>query len=194
MNVATQRHRAQQLLLRKATIEQLVALWPTLDWARLDATYPALAVQVAALVQRNRQTSTGLTVAYVRALARTAGVAAPDITLADPLNVDQFQATLHSTSVATAKKAASNGIAGDVAMKNALTLTQGAMARLVLDGGRETAMATMAADNRIVGYRRILGGGGCDFCRELAGRVYHRDNADFQAHGHCACSSELVFA
>ena len=41
--------------------------------------------------------------------------------------------------------------------------------------------------------RRVLGGGGCDFCRMLAGRVYPRDNADFEAHGKCACTSEPVY-
>ena len=190
----TQRHRAQQLLLRRSTIAQLGKLWPALDWNRLDATYPTLAVQVAALVQRDRQTSAGLAAQYLRALRRTRGIAG-DIkpVFAEPLIVDQFGATLHSTTVAPIKSAAARGIAADVAMSNALTLAQGSMARLVLNGGRETVLKTLAADDRATGWRRVLGGGGCDFCQELAGRVYPTDLADFEAHGKCGCTSEPVY-
>jgi hypothetical protein len=195
VNTLTQRHRAQQLLLRRATVAQLARLWPALDWARLDATYPDFAVSVAALVQQNRQTSAGLAASYLRAFRKAHGVPGEArIVFARPLIVDQFGATLHSTSVAAAKAAAARGVAADVAMTNALTLAQGSMARLVLDAGRQTVTQTIQNDDVATGWRRVLGGGGCDFCRKLAGRVYPRDNADFDAHGHCGCSSEPVYA
>jgi hypothetical protein len=194
VNALTQRHRAQQLLLRRATVAQLARLWPALDWTRLDATYPAFAVQVAALVGRNRETSAGLAAAYLRAFRRAQGL--PDevrIVFAQPLVVDQFGATLHSTTVAAAKASAARGVAADVAMSNALTLAQGAAARLVLDAGRATITKTLATEG--VRWRRILGGGGCDFCRMLAGRgaVYAQDTVDFKTHGHCGCTAEPVY-
>lgn len=194
MNTLTQQHRAQQLLLRRGTVAQLARLWPALDWTRLDATYPDFAVTVAALVERNRQTSAGLAASYLRAFRRAEGVPGEvRVVFAQPLIVDQFGPTLHSTTVAAAKSAAARGVVADVAMSNALTLAQGAMARLVLDAGRQTVTQTIAQDGRAKGWRRVLGGGGCDFCQELAGRVYPRDNADFEAHGKCGCTSEPVF-
>jgi hypothetical protein len=197
VNKLTQRHRAQQLLLRRASVAQLATLWPALDWARLDETYPGFAVNVAALVERNRQTSAGLAAQYLRAFRKAERVPGEiKVAFAQPLIVDQFGATLHSTTVAAAKASAARGVSAEVAMSNALTLAQGSMARLVLNAGRETVTETLKGDRAARGWRRVLGGGGCDFCQMLAGRgeVYSADAADFEAHGHCGCSAEPVYA
>jgi len=98
VNTLTQRHRAQQLLVRRATVAQVSRLWPALDWSRLDATYPMFAVQVARLVQTNRQTSSGLAAAYLRAFRKSHGVPGEvKAVFAEPLVVDQFQTSLHTT-------------------------------------------------------------------------------------------------
>jgi hypothetical protein len=100
------------------------------------------------------------------------------------------------TSLVALKTAASHqGVAPEVAMANALTQTQGSMTRLVLNGGRETVLGTVAADPQAVGFQRVLGGRGCDFCRLLAGRgaVYTEDTAGFDAHDRCGCSAEAVY-
>lgn len=193
MNRLTQQHRAQQLLLRRATVSQLVQLWPTLDWARLDATYPEFAVQVAALVERNRRTSSGLAAAYLRAFRRAQGIPGEvRAVLPEALNVDQFGATLHSTTVAAAKASAARGVDPETAMTNARTLATGAIVRLVLDAGRHTVMATTAADPAASGWRRVLGGGGCDYCRERAG-VRMTSAEVFEPHGHCGCTAEPAY-
>jgi hypothetical protein len=193
VNTLTQRHRAQQLLLRRATVAQLARLWPALDWARLDATYPAFAVQVAGMVQRNRQTSAGLAAAYLRAFRRAQGVPGEvRPVFADPFNAEQFSVTLHSTTVAPAKAAAGRGDDPNTAMASALTLATGAMVRLVLDAGRQAVMATTAADPAASGWRRVLGGGGCDFCRERAG-VRMTSAEVFEPHGHCGCTAEPTY-
>src|SRR3954454_18501332 len=75
VNTLTQRHRAQQLLMRRATGDQIRAVWPALKYERLDDTYPVLAVSVAAIVMANRRTSNGLAVAYLREMRRQARVA-----------------------------------------------------------------------------------------------------------------------
>lgn len=196
MNTLTQRHRAQQLLLRRATVTQLGRLWPALDWNRLDETYPTFAVAVARLVQANRQTSSGLAAAYLRAFRSASGVPGEaKAVFAQPLIVDQFSVSLRATSLAALKTSASNGVAADVAMGNALTQTSGAVARLVLNAGRETLTESLSRDGRAAGYRRVLGGGGCDFCQMLAGRggVYSAETADFESHDHCGCTAEPVF-
>lgn len=192
----TQQHRAQQLLLRRATVAQVAKLWPALDWARLDATYPNFALSVAALVQRNRQTSAGLASQYLRAFRLASGVPGElKIVHAEPLIVDQFTNSLRVVSVVAAKKSAAAGKPSDLAMADALTETQGAMARLVLDSGRDTTTQTLKADRAAYGWQRVLGGGGCDFCQMLAGRgaVYKADTADFPSHDHCGCTSEPVY-
>ena len=192
----TQQHRAQQLLLRRATVAQVSRLWPALDWARLDATYPEFALQVAALVQKNRQTSAGLAAQYLRAFRSASGVPGEvKLVFAEPLIVDQFATSLRVTSVVTAKKAAATGAAPELAMRNALTQATGSMARLVLDAGRDTVVQTIRSDRAAYGWQRVLGGGGCDFCQMLASRgaVYKEDTANFESHDHCGCTSEPVY-
>lgn len=192
----TQRHRAQQLLLRRSTIAQVAKLWPALDWARLDATYPEFALAVAGLVEKNRATSAGLAAQYLRAFRQAKGVPGElKVVFAEPLIVDQFTTSLRVTSVAAAKSAAARGVAADVAMSNALTQASGSMARLVLESGRQTVLETVRADSAAYGWQRVLGGAGCDFCRMLAGRgaVYKESTADFESHDHCGCTSEPVY-
>jgi hypothetical protein len=171
-------------------------LWPALDWARLDETYPAFAVSVAALVQRNRQTSAGLAAQYLRAFRKASGVPGElKVVFAEPLIVDQFSTSLRVVSVVAAKKSAAAGIDKSDAMRNALTLTGGAMARLVLDSGRDTTLFTVDSDPKASGWQRVVGGEGCGFCQMLAdrGAVYGENSADFASHDHCGCSAEPVF-
>lgn len=187
-------HRRRQLALRKVTLDEMARLWPALDWAALDSTYPALAGSVAELVARNRRTSAGLASAYLRAYRVASGLSGEvKVIIPAALDLDQFKASLHSTSVAPIKAAASKGVAPEVAMRNGLVLASGSMSRLVLDAGRQAVTQTIQADDAAIGWRRVLGGGGCDFCQKLAGRVYPRDNADFEAHGKCGCTSEPVY-
>lgn len=190
----TQVHRRQQLALRKATLGEMTRLWPALDVQDLDATYPALAAAAVELVAKRRRTSAGLAAAYLRAY-RVASGRSGDLRIVIPpvVNVEQVNASLHALSVAAVKKSVTQAVAPDVAMTNALTRSSGAMARIVLDAGRQTVTQTIQADDEARGWRRVLGGAGCDFCRNLAGRVYPRDNADFDAHGHCGCTSEPVY-
>lgn len=187
-------HRRQQLALRKVTLAEMQQLWPELNWEDLDGTYANLAGPAAAMVARYRRNSAGLAAAYLRA-SRVASGLDGDVRIVIPptLNVEQFNATLHSLSVASVKIAAAKGVAPDLAMKNALERSSGSLARLVLDAGRQTVTQTIQSDDRAVGWRRVLGGSGCDFCQKLASRVYPRDNADFDAHGKCGCTSEPVY-
>jgi hypothetical protein len=197
VNALTQRHRAQQLLLRKATQTQAARLWPVLDFNNLDQTFPSLAKATSRLVQANGQTSVGLAAGYLRQLRREQRVGGPlKVVLAKPLNTEQFATSLRVTSVVALKKSTAAGVAQDVAMANAMTQTTGMLARLVLNAGRSTITDSLAQDPRARGYQRVLGGGGCDFCQMLADRggVYSAQTVDFEAHDHCACTPEPVWA
>lgn len=197
VNALTQRHRAQQLLLRRATQRQVDKLWPALDFNDLDGTYPRLALLAAQVVERNRGTSSGLAASYVRAYRRDLGLRGDiKVVVAAPLVVEQFNASLHATSVAHLKAATASGVPESTATSNALTATRGAMARLVLNAGRDTVLETGKADPRANGWSRVLGGGGCDFCQMLAGRgavYFSEDTAGFEPHDHCGCTPELSY-
>jgi hypothetical protein len=196
MSPLTQRHRAQQLLLRRETGSQATRLWSALDYEALDATFPTLAAATSRLVLANGQTSAGLAAGYLREFRREQRVAGTaKIVIAPALNAEQFVTSLRVTSVVIVKKATANGIAPEVAMANARTETIGALSRLVLNAGRSTITNSLAEDRHAAGYARVLGGGGCDFCQMLAGRgeVYSAESADFEAHDHCGCTAEPVY-
>lgn len=186
-------HRRQQLALRKATIERMQRLWPLLDWADLDRTYPGFAAEVAAVVAGDRRVSSGLAAAYLRAFRVASGLSGDVRIVVPPMEPEQFKTSLRVTSLVAAKKSAERQVDPNVAMTNALTQASGAMARLVLNGGRETVNQTIRSDSAARGWRRVLGGGGCDFCRMLAGRIYPTENAGFDAHGNCGCTSEPIY-
>lgn len=192
----TNRHRAQQLLLRKDTQVKVAKLWPLLDWSALDESYAALAAPVATLVRTNRRDSAGLASLYLKQARRAAGVqGAQKVILAGLLPEEQFTASLTTTSVAALKTSAKNGVKAELALANALTQTQGSMSRLVLMAGRETITRTTTNDPHIIGWQRV-GIGKCDFCRMLLdrGSVYREETVDFPAHDACGCSGEPVYA
>lgn len=192
----TRMHRRQQLALRAATKREFLTLWPALEWERLDATYPDFAARVALLVATNRRTGMGLAAAYLRAFRVASGLPGDvQIVLPAALPIEQVRESLRVTSVVSAKAAAKNGATASTAMTNALSSSSGAVARLVLNAGREAITATTEADPRAAGWRRVLGGAGCDFCRMLAGRggVYGEQTGDFEAHDHCGCSTAPVY-
>lgn len=186
-------HRRQQLALRQATITQIEQAWPALDWANLDKAYPGFAAEVASVVSKGRRTSSGLAAGYLRAFRVASGLPG-DVRIVVPhMPPRQFKTALRVTSLVAAKRSAAALVAPDVAMANALTLASGSMARLVLSAGRETVTQTIRTDPDARGWERVLGGGGCDFCQMLAGRIYPKDNAGFEAHDRCGCSAEPVY-
>ena len=189
-------HRRQQLALRKATIAQMEQIWPALDWADLDKTYPGFAAEVAAVVTANRKVSSGLAAAYLRAFRVASGLSGDVRIVVPPMAPEQFKTSLRVTSLVAAKKSAARLVDPREAMTNALTMASGEMARLVLNGGRETTNQTIRNDSDAIGWRRIVGSSACDFCRTIGGsgsRIYPRDNADFDTHARCGCTSEPVY-
>lgn len=192
----TNRHRAQQLLLRDDTSNSVAKLWSLIDWSDLDGSYPDLASQAAVLVNRNRQNSNGLASLYLKQARRAAGLPGSQrVIFSEPMPPEQLAASLETTSIVALKTSSKNGVAADVALTNALTRTQGAMSRLVLNAGRRTIARTTSADPRITGWQRV-GVGKCDLCSLLLGRgaVYREETVSFEAHDNCGCSGEPVYS
>jgi hypothetical protein len=181
------------LALRKATLADIARLWPALDFAALDRTYPGLLTAVAAVVARNRHVSAGLAAAYLRAFRVAQGITGDLRIVVPPLSPEQLQTSLHVTSVVAVKKSVERGDEPTMAMGHALAQVSGAMARLVLNGGRDTITATGKQDPRASGWRWVLGGSShCDFCLERAGQVFD-DSAEFHSHDTCGCTPELAY-
>ncbi len=189
----TQLHRRRQVALREATRAEVRAAAALLRWDRLDESFPAFAALAGAVVAQNRRTSAGFALAYLRAHRVASGAGSPTgAAVVETVNRDRLNTALRVTALVSLKKAAAAGTAPEVALANAASRSSGAAARLVLDAGRETVTRTVEADPRARGWRRVLGGGGCDFCRERAGRRMTSAEV-FEAHDSCGCTAEPVY-
>lgn len=194
----TRIHRRQQHALRAQTLRELVVMFPALDWRDLDGSWPRIAVALSGLVQRQRRKSAGIASAYLRAqrLAHNLDGGSAGIKLAEPVEPERLATSLHVTTVGAAKRAARAGQQEQKAMSTALVVAAGAIARHVLNGGRETVMRSAVAMPDAEGWRRVASASGCTFCRVLAERkeLYYDETVDFGAHDHCNCAAEPVFS
>lgn len=193
----TRIHRRQQQAVRAQTLRELAVLYPALDLDELDASWPVFAVAVGALVARQRRRSAGVASAYLRAMRLAHGLdGAAGIRLAEPVAADRLATSLHATSVGAAKRATAAGLQGVAVRETAFVQSSGAVARHVLDGGRETVMRSTAAMPDAKGWHRVASPSACTFCRTLAGRdeLYRSEaSGDFGSHDHCGCDAEPVF-
>lgn len=58
---------------------------------------------------------------------------------------------------------------------------------------RATANEVMRADERIVGYRRVVSGASCAVCVSASGQRYHRERL-LPIHPHCDCTVAPIYA
>lgn len=190
----TQAFRSQQLHLRAVTVQDLLTLWPALDPTRLDSTYPAWASAVTTLTQANRAASAASAAQYLTAVRLLEQVQhSPPPVLETVAPADQIASSLLVTSVVAVKKSMQAGRPLDKAMRNAFVQSTGAVSRLVLNGGRDTLLASLRVDGKSRGWERVTSGNACEFCSMLAGRVYPPSTQDFACHDHCSCTLEPLY-
>lgn len=174
--------------LLAAFVRDWGVLWVALDKAALDASFPRWVLAAAAVVGRWRAVQAALAADYLREFS--------DFPAASPgvLAAEQFTTAMHVTTVATVKRAMTNGMAIRDASATAFSTSVGSASRQVLNAGRQTIMGTTVADPRCEGWRRV-GAGGCEFCRLLISRgaVYRAETAGFPSHDACKCVPEVVY-
>lgn len=190
----TQMHRRQQLALRKVVRADMARVWGLLDYDDLEGSFPAFAAAVLQSVSARRTTSYGLAVGYLRAFRRANGISGQPPLTRPPLGRSEFVDAVRATSVAPIKNATAKGVEQETAMSNGLVLLGGAMSRLVLNAAREAIVSSVQADPAGRGFVRVLGGGGCDYCRERAGIPVEGDDDVFASHGGCGCTAAPIYA
>lgn len=184
--------RAQNVRMRNRMTSELWRLWPTLDFSRLDATYPVWADNVATLVGRYEEDTLARTAEYLHNFYDEQGAGSPEVLLPPRVPREQINASLHSQSVAAIKKASRGGRSSTVAVNAAFAATSQSMVRLVRDSSRDTIRVTALADGRFGGWRRVGTGDTCAFCTMLISRdaVYTESSVRFASHDNCNCEVE----
>lgn len=147
------------------------------------------------LVERDREMSRSSTAAYLATAWAAAGLTgAPDLPSLD-FPVEQVDTSLRVTSLVAYRRGLGLGMSPSQANENALVQVSGAASRLVLEAGRETALA--AVDNHRARWARITSPTACKFCTMLAGRGFayrSEETVSFDAHDHCACTAAVDFS
>lgn len=191
----TAAHRRGQLAVRARTLRDLLVLWPLFRPSDF-ATFEAFAAAAALLVTARHRESAGLGAAYFSAFRRVeiGSPAEPRVVGPPPTGiiVDKLRAT-GLLGVLNARRA---GLGVEAARSNGLVRVSGAAAKMVLDGGRQSIVASLDRDGRALGWQRVTGPSPCAFCAMIASRgtVFKGErDAEFQAHDHDSCTAEPVY-
>jgi hypothetical protein len=194
----TDRQRAEQLAIRASSLRELVELWRTVDVTNLSGTIDNFARAAALLAGQGYRESAESSARYYRLFRTAEGVpgAAPRISPARPPANSVLAGQLRGSALAGIINARRAGVSPQVAGTRGLARALGALAKLVLTGGRMTLMSAAEQDPQAIGWGRVASGGACAFCRALVGRgpKYKTErSANFESHDGCGCTAEPVF-
>lgn len=197
----TRAHQAAQAQATAQTVAELQALWPLLDWKRLDETWPLWMREVTKLVSRQRYVYQNLAVAYMKAFRAASQIGGTQtIVLADPASQEWVEKAMKATAYLSLKSVAADGLQTARQIEAAFVKTAGAVQRLSADAGRTTITRSLDADPLAIGYARVPRAGCCPFCALLAtrGPVYKKETVltasdGHRYHDHCHCTSEPLY-
>lgn len=192
----TRRHYVAQLGVRAATSRDVMRLWGGVDPTNLTGTFDRFAQSATVLTRARHGTSSGVAAGYqeqFRKAERVAGRAA--IKLGSPLAHADALSSIRGAGLSGIINARRLGFSPQAAAQKGLVKVLGATTRLVLGGGRDTIIESVAEDTQVSHWQRVTSGDPCAFCGMLAGRgaVFTADTADFEAHDHCSCSAEAAY-
>lgn len=184
-------YRRQQFALRAAALRDLQTLWPSFDGGY--DSWQGFARLATTLVQGRNRDAAAIAGRYFvdfRVAEGVGGTAA--IRMAAVPSAELLGSSFASTGLAGTLRALSVGMSLEAARANGFVRLAAAGGRHVMNGGRQTIVASTGADPRARGWTRLTSGSPCEFCEMLAGRgaVYGADTAEFQAHDGCACTAE----
>ncbi len=192
----TEAHRKGQAKLSARVLADLMAVWPMLDPADLDATSAAWLTAAAAVVNSHRANSAALAREYLRqyrAVETGKPLASWEPPAIDPLPAAQVKTSLLVTGPVSIKAAMARGIQLPSAVSTALAASMAAGSRQALSGGRATVMGASQGDSLAVGVQRVTSAGSCDYCSGLGGKVLPQGVTDFHTHDGCHCQPALVY-
>ena len=200
--MATQNQLAEAQRLEQAAVsaeatKAVLALWLATYEPGNSAVWQSLLAALKALVAAFRIRSAQSAANYYSRSRWEAGVRSSILPRqAGPAPADLVEVAAQITGARAYGRAVSSGFTERAARERAGTQIAGAMARIALDAGRETILATADEDPEAIGWARITDADPCAFCAMLASRgpVYSEDTASFQAHAHCACIAAPVWS
>jgi hypothetical protein len=195
----TRAHHAAQLAVRAGSIANLVKLWRIVDPTDLRNTIDVFVEAAVLLAGSGFDESAGTAQRYYSLFRRVEGGARDNLPQRAPLRRPAAAALadeLRGASLKGILTARRAGMSVEQAGERGFVRAAGALAKLVLAGGRRTILTMAGADRTALGWVRVTDGDPCAFCRMLAARgpVYKTQaGAEFVPHDGCGCSAEPFF-
>lgn len=189
----TLQFRQQQVRMRSRMTRDLRAVWPALDFGRLDATYPVWAASVDEVIRTYEKQSLRRSREHLGAFYRESGVHGSVPVIVPPsIPTQQVDSLLHSGAVASIKRSSAAGLPVATALGNAFVTTSQSMVRLVRDQARDQVRFTALNDGRFGAWQRVGVGESCAFCQMLIARdaTYSQHSVRFASHTNCNCEAQ----
>lgn len=193
----TRANQAAQLAARAGSLQELVRLWSLVDVENLPGTIETFARAAAILAGQGFDQSAAAAANYYSLFRRVEGVGALAVPAAARPSIEVVAGGLRGAALKGIIDARKAGMSVPAASRQGLIRVAGELTKQVLAGGRMTIIGATQQDPRALGWSRVTSGEPCAFCRALAGRgpVYRSEkSAGFEAHDHCACTAEPVYA
>lgn len=146
--------------------------------------YPVIAARHAA--------SSGIAALYFETLSVLETGRRENAQVGDALPIEQVDKSLAATGLVGVIAAKSRGLSLAAAAQVGFVRFAGSVSRLALNGGRDTILTSVAFSRRATTWERVTSAEPCQFCAELAAEPSAPQA--FQAHDHCQCAAEPVFA
>lgn len=186
-----------QVAVRAAALRDVQRMWGAVDPANLSGTIGPFAQGAALVVRARNRESASVSARYYREFRRLEGVGGTlMLEAADPPPRRIAEAAVRGAGLAGIINARKRGMSPQASARNGFVKASGTVSGLALAGGRKLLVDAAKADPQTGGrWQRVTSSDPCDFCAMTAGRgpVYSEQTADFEAHGHCACTVEPVF-
>jgi hypothetical protein len=203
----TEAHRQAQLRLGRTVVAQMLAVWPLIDPADIEATSARWLSVVLSFLATHRRASASIASQYLtvfRALELGIDVPPADPVIANTLDLPVASAVILAAGPVALQKALQRSVPLVRAVDVAKAGAAGAAMSQALNGGRETITGTVEADPLALGWARATSADPCAFCRVLASRgpVYKTEaSAKFKTsattsesyHPTCHCTAEPVY-
>lgn len=193
----TNQHRAVQLAVRAAALQDLATLWRGVDPLDLSGTIGQFAAASGVVARARNGESSAVAARYFRAFRVAEGISGVVVpTVAAAPAVEVAAGVLRGAGLAGIVNARKGGFSPQAAARNGFVRAAGSLTSLVLDGARRTVLESAAQDPRAARWQRVTSGGPCGFCTMLARRgpaFATKDTAGFEPHDNCACVPEIAY-
>ncbi|WP_458116977.1 VG15 protein [Arthrobacter sp. D2-10] len=204
----TEANRVAQLAISSRAMAASKILWDGIDVARIDRSVERWLPAQLALLRKFHNDSNRTAATYLNEY-RLAEIGQPAEVVPATFAAAKMRDAMLLAGPVRTKLLIGKGMNPDEAKLKTFPKLSGIVRRQVLDGGRGSVVNTESGDSRAIGWRRVTDGNPCTFCAMLAARGPKYFSAErtqgnvlrpsrqgdmrLLYHGHCGCTSEIVY-